>query len=98
MAVLGRVTPGLRAAIFGSFQVLMVVAKIPPRTSASSFRLFTPLRLYDTVMGAATVGKYRTVPPLKVDSVPGAMALSEPAHWTTWPARSVLPLPEPPPP
>src|SRR6478735_1564304 len=61
-AVLGRVAPGLSAAIFGSFQVLMVPMKMPARVSADSSSSLTPLRLYDTVMGAATVGKYSGPP------------------------------------
>ena len=64
IAVLGRVTPGLSAAIFGSFHVLIWVDMMPARVSAVSCSLSTPLRLYDTVIGAPTIGKYRTVPPL----------------------------------
>ena len=57
MAVLGRVTPELSAAMAGSFQVVMVPMKILARVSGESLSSSTPLRLYDTVMGAATVGK-----------------------------------------
>ena len=42
IAVAGSVTPGLRAAIFGSFQVVMVPRYIPATVSASSFRSVTP--------------------------------------------------------
>src|SRR6478609_5816640 len=56
-AVLGRVAPGLSAAIFGSFQVVMVPAKMAPSVSAESCSSSTPFTLYDTVIGAATVGK-----------------------------------------
>ena len=64
IGVLGRVAPGLSAAMAGSFQVVISPWKI----LASVFGLelaarSTPLRLYDTVMGAATVGKYRIEPP-----------------------------------
>src|ERR1700726_4110629 len=45
IVVLGRLVPALRAAIAGSFQVLMVPWKIPARTVASSFRLVTLGRL-----------------------------------------------------
>src|ERR1700677_4134688 len=43
---LGRLAPGLRALIAGSFQVLMVPWKMPASVVASSFRPVTPGRLY----------------------------------------------------
>ncbi len=45
IAVLGSFTPGLSAAIFGSFHVLIVREKIPAMVSAESCRLFTLDRL-----------------------------------------------------
>src|SRR5580704_19357233 len=45
IVLLGRLTPGLRALMDGSFQVLMVPWKIPARTVASSFRPVMPGRL-----------------------------------------------------
>src|ERR1700744_3049604 len=45
IVVLGRLTPGLRALIAGSSQVLMVPWKMPARVVASSFRLLTLGRL-----------------------------------------------------
>src|SRR4051794_35922651 len=59
MAVDGRVVPGLSALIAGSFQVLMSRWKILAMVSALSDSLVTPPRLYDSVIGAAAVGKYR---------------------------------------
>src|SRR5215475_13994305 len=44
-AVLGRLTPGLSDAIFGSFHFLMSPWKRSAMTAGSSFRLLTPDRL-----------------------------------------------------
>src|SRR5215469_17249691 len=44
-AVLGRLTPGLSAVIFGSFHFLMSPWKRPAMTGPSSFRFVTPGRL-----------------------------------------------------
>ena len=44
-------------------------------------------------------GKYSTVGlPLKLDASSDGIGESEPANWTVPEARSVRPLPEPPPP
>ena len=45
MASDGSVTPGLSAAIAGSFQLAMVPAKIPASTCGVRIRLSTPDRL-----------------------------------------------------
>src|ERR1700728_974089 len=45
IAVLGRVTPGLSAAICGAFHLVIVPWKIPAMAAGSSFRLVTPDRL-----------------------------------------------------
>src|ERR1700722_3712825 len=45
IVVLGRLTPGLSAAIAEAFQVVIVPWKIPARVVASSFRLLTLGRL-----------------------------------------------------
>ncbi len=79
----GSVTPELSAAILGSFHVVMAVEKMPASVSPLSWSLSTPFRLYDTVIGAAAVGKYRTVPPWNVGLSASAMVLSVPAHCTT---------------
>ena len=50
-------TPGLSAAIAGSFHFLILPRKILASVVPLSWSLSTPLRLYDTVIGAATVGK-----------------------------------------
>src|SRR6266568_5291821 len=57
MAVLGRVTPGLSALIAGSFHALILPAKMPAMVGPDSFRLLTPDRLYETVIGAISMGK-----------------------------------------
>ena len=58
----------------------------------------TPDRLYDTVIGPIRTGKYSTFLPLKFAVSSGGIGESEPAKSTTPEARSVRPLPEPPPP
>src|SRR4051812_7028903 len=63
IAVLGKSASGLRLLIAASSQFLTVPWKIFASVPASSFTSSTPLRLYDTVIGAATVGKYRMPPP-----------------------------------
>ncbi len=57
IAVDGSFTPVFSALIAASSQVLIAPEKILAIVSAESCSFFTPLRLYDTVMGAATVGK-----------------------------------------
>lgn len=47
---------GFSALMAGSSQVLMSRWKILAVVSASRVSSFTPLRLYETVIGAATVG------------------------------------------
>ena len=56
MFVLGSVAFGLSAAIAGSFHFVIVSWKILAIVLAESCSFFTPLRLYDTVIGATTVG------------------------------------------
>src|SRR5215472_2359266 len=99
IAVLGSETPGLRALIAGSFHLVILAWKKSAMTGPSSLRLLTPDRLYETVIGPITTGKYSTVLPLKLaTSSDGIGAVSEPAKLTTPEARSERPLPEPPPP
>ena len=57
IAVLGSLTPGLTAAIAGSFHFVILAWKMSAMTGADSFRLLTPDRLYETVTGAITSGK-----------------------------------------
>ena len=58
IAVLGRVTPGLSAAIAGSFHFVILPWKMLAMTGADSCSgLLTPDRLYETVIGAITIGK-----------------------------------------
>src|SRR5215472_6509399 len=98
IGVLGRLTPELSAAIAELFQEVILPLKISARVVASSFRLETPDRLYETVIGPSKTGKYSTVLPLKFAVSAAGIDESEPAKLTTPEARSVRPLPEPPPP
>ena len=54
--MLGNVAFGFRVLIAGAFHVVVVPSKIPAMVVASSFRAFTPERLYDTVTGDTIVG------------------------------------------
>src|ERR1700754_2128897 len=56
MVVLGSFALGLSVLIAASSQVLIAPEKIFAAVSAERFS-FTPERLYDTVIGATTVGK-----------------------------------------
>src|SRR5215467_6244515 len=80
------------------FQVLILPWKMLAMVGMSSFRLLTPERLYDIVIGPSMTGKYSTVFPLKFATSSEGIGESEPANWTTPEARSERPLPEPPPP
>ena len=57
IVVLGSFAFGLSALIAASSQVVIWPWKILAIVSAESLRPFTPGRLYDTVIGATTVGK-----------------------------------------
>src|SRR5689334_7418351 len=52
--VLGRVTPGLSAAMAGSFQFLICTWKILASVAGLNWRSFWFFTLNETVMGAAT--------------------------------------------
>lgn len=51
MLASGRVAPALVAAIFGSFHLVILPAKMPATVSASSLRSFTPSTLKMTAIG-----------------------------------------------
>src|SRR5581483_7029508 len=57
IAVDGSFTPGLSAAMSAAFHVLTWRSKILAMVAGESCRPATPLRWYETVIGAATVGK-----------------------------------------
>ena len=57
IVVLGSFAFGLSALIAASSQVVICAWKILAIVSAESCRFVTPDRLYDTVIGATTVGK-----------------------------------------
>src|SRR6266436_6700166 len=60
IGVLGRLTPGLSALIAGSFHFVILAWKMSAMVVASSCSgLLRPGRLYDTVIGLITSGKYR---------------------------------------
>src|SRR5215469_16362009 len=96
IAVLGRWTPGLIAAISVAFQVLSTPWKMFAMTAGSSCSgLLRPDRLYDNVIGPITTGKYSTVLPLKFAVSVEGIGESEPAKFTVPAARFVRPVPEP---
>src|SRR3954469_7233643 len=97
MGLDGSLASGFSALIAGSSHVLICSWKILAIVSASSFSLSTPFRLYDTVMGAATVGKYSSAPPLNFGRSAALGSPSAAAKSTIWSARSWRPLPAPPP-
>src|SRR3954467_9711016 len=78
--VAGNFTPGLSAAMAGSFHVLMVREKILAIVSAESWSLSTPDTLYETVIGENRIGKYRIGSAGLSASAKGE---SEPAKFTT---------------
>src|SRR6266576_1528295 len=82
IGVLGRLTPELSALMAGSFQVLILPWKMSATTFGSSFRLLTPGRLYDIVIGPMMTGKYSTVLPWKLDASLAGIGESEPAKLT----------------
>src|SRR6516164_1423062 len=58
IAVLGRVTPELSAAIAGSFHFVILPSKMPAITGADSCSgLLRPDRLYESVIGPTMTGK-----------------------------------------
>ena len=91
----GSVTPGLSAVIAASSHFLTFNEKILARVVPLSWRVFTSGRLYDTVIGAATVGKFSTVPPWYEPSSSGLGRLSVPAKSTVLVCSAVLPDPDP---
>src|SRR5437773_314378 len=56
IAVLGRLTPGLSALIAESFHFVILAWKMSAMTGAVNFRLLTPERLYETVIGLMRMG------------------------------------------
>src|SRR5215475_5891334 len=57
IAVLGSLTPGLTFAIAGSFHFVIFAWKMFAISVGVSFRLLTPDRLYDIVIGPTMTGK-----------------------------------------
>src|SRR3954471_17024668 len=97
MGLDGSLASGFSALIAGSSHVLICSWKILAIVSASNLSLSTPLRLYATLMGAATVGKYSSAPPLNFGRSAALGSPSAAAKSTIWSARSWRPLPDPPP-
>ena len=57
IAVLGRLDAGVVRRDRRVVPVVILPWKMPAMTGADSFRLLTPDRLYDTVIGPITTGK-----------------------------------------
>src|SRR5476649_300449 len=100
MGSAGRVTPGLSAAIAGSFHVLMTPLKIFAVTAGVRISLSTPLTLKATAIGPVTMGKFQAGDPQVLSASTCSMlvapafafslsAESEPAK-STWPAMNCL--------
>src|ERR1019366_1439260 len=84
IGVLGRVTPGLSAAICELFQAVILPWKMPAITGADSCSgLLRPDRLYARVIGPITTGKYSTALPLKLAVSAAGIFESGPAYFTT---------------
>src|SRR4051812_25216440 len=62
--VAGRLAAELSALMAGSFQVLILPAKMPASVSGESFRSLRPERLYSTAIPPADHGTVVTWPPL----------------------------------
>src|SRR4051794_5684835 len=95
MSVDGSFASGLSAAIAASSHFVIWRWKISAIVSGDSCSLSTPLTLYDSVIGPSRTGKYRIG---SAGLSASANAASDPAKSTVLLARSVRPLPEPPPP
>src|SRR3954454_2437314 len=98
MSVSGSVTPGLSAAMIGSFHFFTSSWKISAMLVGDSCSLSTLGRLYDMVIGAITVGTYTKSPPLNFALSSSLTTPSVPAKSTTCACRSERPWPDPPPP
>src|SRR3954447_12355347 len=79
----GSLASGFSVLIAASSHDLICRWKIFAMTSASSCSPSTPGRLYATVMGAATVGKYSRAPPLYLGKSAALGSPSDPARSTT---------------
>src|SRR5258706_6845796 len=82
MSVAGNVTPGLSVAIAASFHFLIWRWKILAIVSGLSCSLSTS-RLYDSVIGATTIGKYKTSPPLNLPTSAAGIGESDAAKSVT---------------
>ena len=96
MSASGSATPEFSAVIAGSFHFVIWPRKILAVVSPSSFSLVTPDRLYDSVIGPATVGNSSVAPPWYLEASAAGGATSVPAKSTRFACRSVCPLPDPP--
>src|SRR4051794_26412054 len=98
--VAGSCTPGLSAAIFGSFQVLIVPEKMPDRTAGDSLRFWTPGRLYVKTIAPAVMGMWIALLPVP-QRVSAAFCSSSfiseslPAKSTWLSLKDWMPAPEP---
>ncbi len=101
MSAAGSVTPGLRAAIAGSFHLVICESKILAVVGPSSVSLSTPSTLKTIEIRPATIGRSMPWPPVQTALVAstsaGLSAESEPANWTLPWVNCCTPAPEPPP-
>src|SRR5688500_2716998 len=63
MAVAGSFTPGLAAAIFGAFHVVILPEKMSPATAGVRVSFSTPSTLWATAMGPVTMGMFQAGEP-----------------------------------
>jgi len=96
IALLGSVVPELMAAIFGSFQFLILPRKIPAKVSGSRFSLLTPLTLNATDTTPSVVGIWVSAesPPAEVMSV-APIGTSLAPKSTVFLMNCWMPAPEP---
>src|SRR5450631_615469 len=87
IAVAGRVTPGLMAAIAGSFHLVMTPLKIFAVTAGVRISLSTPLTLYATAMGPVTMGMFQAGEPHVLSALACSVPVA-PATGTVFSAES----------
>ena len=103
MASVGRVTPGLTAAIALSFQLVILPPKMDTSSCGVRISLLTPDRLYDRAIGPVTIGRsIASLPAQRLDFASANWAVlsaeSEPPKSVWLAMKSLTPLPDPPPP
>jgi hypothetical protein len=90
MDVVGSSTPSFSATIAGSFQVVIVPAKIPAMVAADMLRVSMPSRLKMTAMGEMYSGSC-TMPLSGAQEPQPAAAISSSSNARSLPAKSTPP-------